>query len=231
MPDIFISPKKEEIKSNQEENSSLDKEIPVKKEVKEMLAETLVKKEKKSYLSSYLRNPKGINFEMKDKEEKIELLLRMHPITNIGWILVAIVMFFAPFIVKQFPIFDFLPQNYQFIVSLGWYLIILSFVLENFLTWYFNVYIITDERIIDVDFYNLIYKDVSEADIEKIQDVSYRMGGVVRTLFNYGDVFMQTAAEKPNFEFLAVPKPDRVVKLLQELRVQEKQEELEGRVR
>ena len=52
----------------------------------------------------------------------------------------------------------------------------------------FNVYIVTDERIIDIDFYNLIYKEVSDANIDKIQDVTYKMGGVVRTLFNYGDV-------------------------------------------
>lgn len=225
MPDIFISEEKKEPEKKVKEST------PVEKEVKEMLGKTLVKKEIKSLIASYLRNPKGVDFEIKEKQEKIELLLRMHPITNLKWILISIIMIFAPVVLKSFPILDFLPGNYQFIAILGWYLIVTSFVLENFLTWYFNVYIITDERIIDVDFYNLIYKDISTAEIERIQDVSYRMGGVIRTLFNYGDVFIQTAAEKPNFEFLAVPKPDKVVKLLQDLMIQEKQEAIEGRVR
>ncbi|MBU0998112.1 PH domain-containing protein [Patescibacteria group bacterium] len=225
MPDIFISEEKKEEKKKVKENT------PVEKEVKEILGKTLIKKDKKSLIASYLRNPKGVDFEIKDKKEKIELLLRMHPITNIKWILVSIVMIFAPVALKSFPILDFLPGNYRFIAILGWYLITTSFVLENILTWYFNVYIITDERIIDVDFYNLIYKDISSAEIERIQDVSYRMGGVTRTVFNYGDVFIQTAAEKPNFEFLAVPKPDKVVKLLQDLMIEEKQEAIEGRVR
>ena len=57
------------------------------------------------------------------------------------------------------------------------------------------------------------------------------MGGVIRTVFNYGDVYIQTAAEVPAFEFLAVPKPDRVAGILQELRMEEEQEKLEGRVR
>jgi hypothetical protein len=57
------------------------------------------------------------------------------------------------------------------------------------------------------------------------------MGGVVRTIFNYGDVLIQTASEVPNFEFLAVPKPDQVVKVLQDLRIEEQQEAIEGRVR
>jgi len=225
MPDIFISQDKKEPEKKVRKNTSVEKEV------KEILGKTLINKDKKSMIASYLRNPKGVGFEIKEKEEQIELLLRMHPITNIKWILVSIVMVFAPIVLKAFPILDFLPGNYKFIAILGWYLITTSFVLENILTWYFNVYIITDERIIDVDFYNLIYKDISSAEIERIQDVSYRMGGVFRTLFNYGDVFIQTAAEKPNFEFLAVPKPDRVVKLLQDLMIEEKQEAIEGRVR
>jgi len=224
MTDIFISQEKKP-KEEMKENS------PVEKEVKEMMGQTLPKKEFKSLIASYLRNPKGVDFEIKDKQEKIELLLRQHPITNLRWIILGTIMIFAPIVLKQFPIFDFLPSNYRFIVYLGWYLITGSFILENFLTWYFNVYIITDERIIDVDFYNLIYKDISQADADKIQDVNYQMGGVVRTIFNYGDVFIQTAAEKPNFEFLAVPKPDKVVKVLQDLIQEEKQEAIEGRIR
>jgi hypothetical protein len=44
-------------------------------------------------------------------------------------------------------------------------------------------------------------------------------------------VFVQTAAEVPNFDFLAVPKPDKIAKILQDLRIEEEIEKLEGRVR
>jgi hypothetical protein len=57
------------------------------------------------------------------------------------------------------------------------------------------------------------------------------MGGAIRTIFNYGDVLVQTAGEVPNFDFLAVPNPDKVVKVLQELRIEEEIEKIEGRVR
>ena len=70
-----------------------------------------------------------------------------------------------------------------------------------------------------------------DANIDKIQDVTYKMGGVIRTLFNYGDVMIQTASEVPNFDFLAVPYPDKVAKVLQDLRTEEQQEAIEGRVR
>ncbi len=71
----------------------------------------------------------------------------------------------------------------------------------------------------------------ADANLDKIEDVTYKMGGVIRTLFNYGDVLIQTAAEVTNFDFLAVPYPDKVVKVLQDLRMEEQQEVIEGRVR
>jgi hypothetical protein len=61
--------------------------------------------------------------------------------------------------------------------------------------------------------------------------VTVKMGGVIRTMFNYGDVIIQTAAEIPQIEFHAVPHPDRVAAILRELRVEEEREKLEGRVR
>jgi membrane protein YdbS with pleckstrin-like domain len=57
------------------------------------------------------------------------------------------------------------------------------------------------------------------------------MGGVIRTIFNYGDVLIQTASEVPRIEFQAVSRPDKVAKILRELRVEEEQEKIEGRVR
>lgn len=176
-------------------------------------------------------SPQNLRFETQEKEEKIVLFLRRHPITNLPWISLAVLMVLAPLLLRFFPILSFLPFRFQLIGVLIWYLLTLAFALEQFLTWFFNVHIATDERIVDIDFFNLIYKEVSDAKIDRIQDVTYKMGGVARTIFNYGDVFVQTAAEIPNFEFLAVPNPAGVARVLQELRTEEEREALEGRVR
>ncbi|MDP3918058.1 MAG: PH domain-containing protein [Candidatus Woesebacteria bacterium] len=182
-------------------------------------------------LASFLMHPNGVTFETRESEEKIILFLRRHLITNVPWIITTIIMLLAPIFITNTTVLDSVPSNFVFIFVLIWYLITTAYFLESFLTWFFNVYIVTDERIIDIDFYNLIYKEVSDANIDKIQDVTYKMGGVVRTLFNYGDVLIQTASEVPNFDFLAVPYPDKVVKVLQDLRIEEQQEALEGRIR
>lgn len=181
--------------------------------------------------SAFVARPKDIAFETQIEKEEIVLLLRRHPITNFGWIFIAFLMCLAPFALRFFPVVEFLPPRFQFIALLMWYLLTVAFILEQFLGWYFNVYIITDERLVDVDFVSLIYKEISDAAIDKIQDVSFKMGGIFGTMFNYGTVYVQTAAEKPRFEFEKVPNPALVAKILEKLRMEEEQEKLEGRVR
>lgn len=215
MPDIFTS-----------KNSVKKSSAPVKK----TLYKDLPMQERRP-LASFLMSPNGIHFETREDEEKIILFLRKHFITNIPWIFTAIIMLLVPSFITSLNILNDIPSNFRFVFIMIWYLITTAYVLESFLTWFFNVYIVTDERIIDIDFYNLIYKEVSDANIDRIEDVTYKMGGVVRTLFNYGDVLIQTAAEVGNFEFLAVPYPDKVAKVLQDLRMEEEQEALEGRIR
>jgi len=112
-----------------------------------------------------------------------------------------------------------------------WYLLLIAHIYESFITWFYHVFIVTDERIIDINFYNLVYKEVSEAKIDNIEDVTYRQGGVVRAMFNYGDVVMQTAAEKQEFMIESAPQPNRVVKILNELKLEEEHEKIMGKVR
>lgn len=222
MPDVYIS------KSPVASNQSTDKPVTRNRqpEIKHDLPG-----HSHNPLAAFFHWPDRVSFKTQEKGEKIVLLLRKHPITNVPWILVAIVLALAPLLLQFFPLLSFLPQNFQTVAVLFWYLIVLAFILEEALSWFFNVYIVTDERIVDVDFYNLIYREISDAKIDKIQDVTHRVGGVVPTLFNYGDILIQTAGTIPNFDFVAVPNPSEVARILQELRTEEEIEALEGRAR
>lgn len=182
--------------------------------------------------SGFIAQPNGVKFENQHEKEPILLVLRRHPILNVPWILVSILMLLAPILI--FPIFPFVsavfPGIFGFFATVGWYLLTSAYIIESFLNWYFNIYIITDERIIDVDFYSLIYKEVSEAKLEKIEDVTATTAGFWGAVFNYGTIAIQTAAEKREFEFEAVPYPAKVTKFLNELIIEEEREKIEGRV-
>ncbi len=184
-----------------------------------------------SLFKAFAPKPLRIAFDSQLTEEKIILLLRRHPITQVKKIVIAVVAFFVPILFFSSPLLDFFPPNYKLALILGWYLLLTSFVLEAFLVWFFNVFIVTDERIIDVDFSNLIYKNISSAKIDNIEDITIETGGVLASVVDYGTVYIQTAGEKPEIEFEDVPQPAKVVAILNELMLEEEQEKLEGRAK
>jgi len=182
-------------------------------------------------LSSLLVLPSSkVHFQTQEPEEEILMILRAHWITNLPWLTMAVILFLAPVVLAFFPLLSSFPFKFRLIFVIGWYLVLLMYVFQHFLSWFFNLSIITDERIIDVDFYDVTIKKVSDADIDKIQDVTFTNAGALGAVFNYGDVLVQTASEITEFVFSKVPDPAKVADILQRLRTEEKKEALEGRL-
>ncbi len=175
-------------------------------------------------LSSFAWFPPRVFFATQDNKEKVVLLLRQHWITNLGWMLFVIILIVAP--MSGFWLDDLLEVTASLneispklpsLVMIVWYMLVFGFAFTKFLHWYFNVYIVTDKRIIDVDFYSILYKKISEADLIKVQDVTHRSVGTLALIFNYGDLVVQTAAEFSDIEFDRVPSPSEVHKIIGEL--------------
>lgn len=174
------------------------------------------------WFGSYCENPQGLGFETQVPGEKIVLLLRQHFITNVPWIVVALVLsvlppFMAPFFPSLFsPLVASQITGWMPWLVWVWYLMVAGFIFAEFLWWYFNIYILTNERVVDIDFVGLLYKRVSDADLLRIQDVTYHVGGILGIFFHFGDVFIQTAAEQREFDFHLVPSPDIVAAKISE---------------
>lgn len=98
-----------------------------------------------------------------------------------------------------------------------WYLATLGYIISNFLVWYFTVNIVTSERVVDIDFFFLLYKEFSEALLNRIEDVTFVTGGFVAAFFDFGDVKVQTAATTEHLDFHYVPRPQEVVRIITEL--------------
>lgn len=197
----------------------------------ETVADRLLPQREQGRFKAFNVLPGKVHFETQEKSEKVILLLRQHWVTQLGSVLIAIVMLFLPILLHFIPVIDFLPDNFRLMAKVIWYLLTIAFVYEKFITWYFHVFIITDERVIDINFYNLLYKEVSQAKTDNIEDVTYRQGGVLRAMLDFGTVSMQTAGEQREFMIENVPRPNRVVKILNELILEEEQEKIEGRTR
>jgi len=182
-------------------------------------------------LAAFAIRPQGVRAEIQDSDEETILFLRRHVISNVGWIVLILGLASVPIIVFSLFPFSFIPLNFLVMGLIGWYLLTFAFAFERFLSWFFNIYIVTDERIIDINFVNILLKDISETKIDRIQDISSKTGGFVRSFFRYGDVYIQTAGPTPEICFEAVPYPSSVTAVLNDLILQEEQEKLEGRVK
>ena len=224
MPDIFIAKYKKDSQDQKRKRNNL---THFKNFIKKLTQYSPTSQKTDSNLkifSTFCINPTGISFENKEEDEKILLLLRRHIITNFFWILTTIILLLIPIFfafLNYYSITPFsfinLPIRFTSFFAVLYYLIVITFALINFISWYFNACLVTDKRIIDINFSELVYKNVSTTKFDLLQDASYNQTGVLRSLFNYGDVLLQTAGEHENFDIQAVPHPDRVVHLVENL--------------
>jgi hypothetical protein len=178
-------------------------------------------KSKAGILSNFCMYPENVTFENQDTDEKIILLVRRDLATNIPWIVAALALIFLPFLITVlsglFTPFFFFSGRTILSMVLFYYLIIFGFILVEFALWYFNVGLVTNKRIIDFNLIGILYKQISETKLNLVEDVTYSQIGSIRSVFNYGDVLIQTAAERENFEFDRAPEPARIVKIIGDL--------------
>ncbi len=197
------------------------------------LSET-IRQEKSSngLISSFIPKPNGVHFDSQMKKEEIVLLLRRHPVTHLSKTLIIIFMFFFPLVMLASPMLSFEPLNFKIATLIGWYLVLMGFTLETFLTWYFRVFIITNKRVIDIDYYSMVSKDVTTAELHRIQDMSVVSTGVLASIIDFGTLYLQTAGQNFNparlnndtetarsagIEFEDISHPIKVKKIVNEL--------------
>ncbi len=180
----------------------------------------------KSVWCSLTAMPTGVGFEAQNDDEEVILFLRSHPATNLHWIALILILFFIPFFWIEFPLLSNISSLVRLALTVFWYMGLAFFAFEQLLVWFYNVYIVTNTRVIDVDFYGLLYKNVKTAQISRIEDVSYAQRGLFSSFLNYGNVTVETASEQRAdnnaegsgaFVFEAVTNPNEVVKVISEL--------------
>lgn len=89
-----------------------------------------------------------------------------------------------------------------------------------FLIWvdyYFDIWIITNERIVNIEQKGLFNRSVSELQFSRIQDVTTVVDGFIQTVLNFGDVYVQTAAETERFLFRQIPDPYAIKDMVMQL--------------
>lgn len=176
-----------------------------------------------SFFPDFFERPERMRFAEQEADETIELAMRRHWVTNVPWILAALFIFALPGLIiflDQYFGFNFLrgiPDKIYIGTLILWYMLVVAYVIEQFLHWYFNIYIVTNTHLVDINFISLLNRNINEARLEDIQNITSKVRGVIGSLFYFGDVHIQTAAETRVIDFISIPKPDVVADRIQDL--------------
>ncbi|HRN70456.1 MAG TPA: hypothetical protein PLS49_04675 [Candidatus Woesebacteria bacterium] len=165
---------------------------------------------------SFLIRP-NIQFESQHEGEEVILVIRKHLFTQLNWIINSVLLIVVGSILSFIVFPQFLAPN----LIGAFYIFLLIFTFSyfwlNFLFWYFTVGIVTNERILDLDFLSILYKEFTATTINQVSDITTKIGGFAGSLFNYGDVEVKTEGFAQNIEFHDVSMPTEIVEIINNL--------------
>lgn len=156
--------------------------------------------------------------------EKVDFTLRRHPLTFVPAVFLFLVLAALPYAMKAIFLAEKPIEFPHELARLGAVLLVSMYYLGvwllffgQFIDYYLDIAIITNDRIIDIEQKGLFGRSISELDLTRVQDVHSEIKGIVATLFSFGNVTVQSAAEDKNFIFHQVPNPHRARQRILEL--------------
>ena len=123
-------------------------------------------------------------------DEEVLFMFRKHPVVMRKGLVFAC---FGPLI-------GLLPTVIKPTLGFGWFfgglgagfgLSLLIFA-PAWIAWYFSVFIVTDQRLIQITQKGLFHRTVVDLTLNQIQMVNYQIAGLQETLLKFGTIMMQT---------------------------------------
>lgn len=155
-------------------------------------------------------------------DEKILLLRRKHWLPLALEALPLIAAAILPFLI--FGIAGALPPKtvqiitaslpYYFFFAALWLLVLWVVFSAAWTNYYLDLLLVTDKRIITIEQIGIFARNTAETKLQHIQDIKFEIKGFFPSLFRYGDIHIQTAAESREFTAYKIPRPQAVCELV-----------------
>ncbi|HEY5141492.1 MAG TPA: PH domain-containing protein [Methylococcales bacterium] len=129
-------------------------------------------------------------------DEEVQFVFRKHPIVmrkglvwgSIGLLVGPLYTLILTYVHPNTPpsmMFFYL----SFLVSIG---ISAGLFFPAWMSWYFSVFVVTDQRFIQITQRGLFHRSVVDMGLGQIQMVNYEVSGLQETLLGFGTIMMQT---------------------------------------
>jgi uncharacterized integral membrane protein len=138
-------------------------------------------------------------FDDQFEDEEMLFIFRKHPVVmRKGLIISSLALLVGPlFVLAQTYIYANNPEKIPtvdfFFMSLGASAVLSILVfMPSWISWYFSVFIVTNQRLIQITQKGLFKRSVVDIGIDKIQTISYQINGLQETLLGFGTIVIQT---------------------------------------
>jgi len=156
--------------------------------------------------------------------EKVEIMIRKHWIMDLKVAIIVLLAYIIPAMIFAALIIIYWPNSIDKWGGLG-SVIVIFYLLYAGLTLYIkwlneelDILVVTNFRLINLEQVTFMERTVSETNLMQIQDVKGIEKGVIGNLLHYGDLQIQTAAEKVAFNIQCVPQPFKYARDILDLR-------------
>lgn len=136
-------------------------------------------------------------------DEAVALVTKMHI-----WLLLPILLIWL--IVGTVLVGLILWLGASRVSSIAIVILTIGGLLYSFYFWFIwtnSNYIITNQRVLKINQIGLFNRIISEAEIQRIQEISTEIKGPVRTLLNFGTVIIKTASDDSRINLENVTNP------------------------
>ncbi len=170
-----------------------------------------------------------IYFPSQNVNEKIILLLRRHWFvflkSAVTYFLIALIPP-ALYLVKKLLNIDIFSSEvgraFSVLLTSAFYLFWWLLAFRQFIDYWLDIWLVTDQRIVSVNQKGLFFRTISELKFFQIQDTTADVRGLLPTLLHYGNVYIQTAGTHERFVFEQIPHPYEVTRQIMGLVEQSK---------
>jgi uncharacterized membrane protein YdbT with pleckstrin-like domain len=121
--------------------------------------------------------------------EKVELVFRQHPVVMRKELIIGLLAI----LLAVLPM-NFLPQYFDALtkLALGVFGVVILFWIYRWIGWYYSVYVVTNERLVEIKQKGFFNRKVTEFGLDKVQNVNYHIKGFQAVIFQFGDITAQT---------------------------------------